>query len=149
MFISYDIQVCSSLINNRIIFHPKLAKVGSVSGIKIGKHPDGNSPFEASSVQQPCTSLSGVRVMSWSRNWPNCITIRVACQQIDEQADKNFPICIHFMPEVAIFTYMVILNRDVRVEVNANLPGIWQRRSSISITRVGGGSLKKCKLEHQ
>ena len=60
--------------------HPRLLKVGSLQGKLMGKHSAANTPVMASSVQQPWASLSGVRVMSWSRNWPNCITIRVACQ---------------------------------------------------------------------
>ena len=68
---------------HRLQFKPyvlsKLLNVGSLQGKLIGKQSLANTPERPLLVQQPLASLSGVRVMSWSRNWPNCICIRVAC----------------------------------------------------------------------
>ena len=78
-----------------IYFHPRLANVGSESAKDIGKQPGAKRPERASSVQQSSASDSGVSVRSWSRNWPNCITIRVACkfgQKLCEQ--------LHILPVI-------------------------------------------------
>ena len=65
--------------NENVEINTRLLKVGSLHAKLMGKQSAAKTPVTASSVQQPWASLSGVRVMSWSRNWPNCITIRVAC----------------------------------------------------------------------
>ena len=106
----------------------KFENVGSESGIKIGKHLGSKTPFVASSVQHSSfsTSFSIVKVISWSRNWPNCITIKVACKKI---VLVSINISFHLMSKAFIFTYCVVLGSwgDTRVELDADLPGIWKR----------------------
>ena len=61
-----------------IYFHPSLVNVGSESAKSMGKQSGAKRP--ETSAQQLWAADSRVSVISWSRNWPNCITIRVACK---------------------------------------------------------------------
>ena len=72
--------------------HPRLANVGSESSKSMGKQSSANFPSRASSVQQPPTLVSMVRERSWSRNWPNCITIRVACRIGQQHCEQGEPV---------------------------------------------------------
>merc|ERR1719245_2108220 len=56
-----------------------MRKVGSSHGTAMGKQRPGTPPRAASSEQHSSEGCpSGVRVMSWSTNWPICINIIVA-----------------------------------------------------------------------